>query len=546
MNLLLRIAPVCLLALAALDCTAQDLSPVSVGWTGQPTAGQSLTLTMTVTNIGSGIGPVFWQDEWFLSTSSLTNDVVSGGAFLVSMNKTIAANSSYTDSHAFTLPKVPAGDYYLIGVADIANNISESNETNNTKAVPITLGLPDLSPVSVGWTGQPVAGQSLTLTMTVTNIGSGFASGVWDEAFFLSTNATTNGAVAGGSFTPFAVSRTVDTNSSYTNSHTVTLPNVPPGVYYLIGVADIANQVFESNETNNQFATNIVIGEADLVATNLSWGGPVVAGTNLSVSFAVTNVSASAYSGNWFDGLTLSTTPTLAGAITNWDWLGPHNLSAGDGYVQTRTIPIPAIAAGIYYLIAQADDRDDVPESNKANNLQALQVAITNRPPTITLLSPTNTIQQTSCVPLVFALSANVGLGSYRVTNVAFYDGSVTNVIASLSNAPYGARSQPLDHGTHLISVRAVDVFGLTATSAVSASVFVEWPNRTNYLRADIFSNDCVICMAALTGTNYVIESKTNLASPTWLPLATNMVQGPVLVFTNQRTAPVRFYRTWY
>jgi hypothetical protein len=52
--------------------------------------------------------------------------------------------------------------------------------------------------------------------------------------------------------------------------------------------------------------------------------------------------------------------------------------------------------------------------------------------------------------------------------------------------------------------------------------------------------------MAALNGTNYVIEAKTNLSSPTWQPLATNQASGGRLVFTNPQTVPVRFYRTQY
>jgi hypothetical protein len=52
--------------------------------------------------------------------------------------------------------------------------------------------------------------------------------------------------------------------------------------------------------------------------------------------------------------------------------------------------------------------------------------------------------------------------------------------------------------------------------------------------------------MAALNGTNYVIEATTNLNPAAWHPLATNQVSGSVLVFTNQITAPRQFYRARY
>ncbi len=192
----------------------------------------------------------------------------------------------------------------------------------------------------------------------------------------------------------------------------------------------------------------MTIGTADLIATNATLGSLAVAGTNLWVSFSITNIAPTSYSGVWYDGLTLSTTPTLTGAITNWEWVGYHSLISGGGYVVTESIPLPGIAAGNYYLIAQADDRDGVPEANKTNNLQALQVTITNRPPFITLLTPTNAVQQTSCVPVSFTLSAAVQLGSYAITNVTFFDGNPTNAIANLATALL-SRPQPAAGAWH-------------------------------------------------------------------------------------------------
>jgi hypothetical protein len=147
-------------------------------------------------------------------------------------------------------------------------------------------------------------------------------------------------------------------------------------------------------------------------------------------------------------------------------------------------------------------------------------------------------------VPLFFTLSAGIQLGSYAITNVTFYDGGTP--IGQTAAGPFRTQSRPLDHGSHSITVTALDKFGLSATSTNAATVFVLWPGQTNVLQADTFSNTCVICMAALNGTNYVIEATTNLTSPVWQPLATNQVTGGILVFTNQQTVPMRFYRTRY
>jgi len=381
----------------------------------------------------------------------------------------------------------------------------------------------------------------------VTNIGSGFANGSWHDEWILSTNGLVSGAVAVFEDSPcnnVPCGRNVNTNGSYTDSVNFTLPSLSSGTYYLIGITDDrTNELFESTYANNTSAPlAITVGTTDLAATNFSVESPAIAGMNLSVSFSVVNVSTNSYSSYWYDGVTLSTNATLAGAITNWDWNDYHSTTPGGSFVENHVIQLPGIAAGAnYYLIAQADDRNFVPETSKANNLQVMQVTITNLPPSISLVAPTNATQLTSCIPVSFMLSAGVQLNSYPVTNVQFYDG--TNLIGNTANPPYAMQSPRLDHGDHPITAQAIDKFGLSATSQV-ATVSVLWPSQLHVLRADLQSNDCVICMAALNGSNYVVQTTTNLQSPVvWQPLVTNLVNGSVLVVTNLRNTTDRFYR---
>lgn len=223
---------------------------------------------------------------------------------------------------------------------------------------------------------------------------------------------------------------------------------------------------------------------------------------------------------------------------------GTHNAAAGGSYPESFSGTMPQIHWGTYSLIAQADISNSVAESNKTNNTQIISLTITDIPPAISLFLPTNTLQLTSCVPLVVTLSAGVQMGSYTITNVAFFnDGTL---IGQITNAPYSTQSPALDHGTNVITAQVLDSFGLNADSTNETIVVINWPNQTNVLRADLFSNTCVICMAALNGTNYVIQASSNLNAAAWQALATNQVTGSILVFTNQRTAPMRFYRTKY
>ncbi|HEY3861636.1 MAG TPA: CARDB domain-containing protein, partial [Verrucomicrobiae bacterium] len=298
-----------------------DLAVTSVYWTGQPVAGQSFMVTMVVTNFGPGAASGGWIDEWVLSTSSsLTNAVANVTLQLGRQSHSIAPNASYTNTQTWTLSGVPSGQFYVIGFADVFNNLVESDESNNTLAVPITLAIPDLAVTSVTFSGEAVVGQPLTVSMVVTNIGSGFANGAWYDEFVLSSSPSLADAVPGGTFN-FTLSHTVPTNGSYTVNQNITLPAVPVGQYYLIGVADDQNNVEESTYANNTQAVPITLAAPDLAVASVSWAGQPVAGQLLALTLVVTNIGSGFASGEHYDAFILSSNATLAGEVPNGRFL---------------------------------------------------------------------------------------------------------------------------------------------------------------------------------------------------------------------------------
>ena len=89
-----------------------------------------------------------------------------------------------------------------------------------------------------------------------------------------------------------------------------------PGSYFLGGIADYANSVKESNETNNSLAGNqIDILPADLVLTSVS--GPVSggAGQNITVAATVKNQGAGK-AGAFYISLYLSTDAVITASDT--------------------------------------------------------------------------------------------------------------------------------------------------------------------------------------------------------------------------------------
>jgi hypothetical protein len=242
--------------IAPITITAPDLIMTAVG-PAAGVAGQSLSVTWTGKNQGTASVPDGWVDRVFLSTDA----VLDGGDTLIVatgyFGGTLAAGASYSNSQTITLPNVPPGTYYLIAYVDGTQVRAESDETNNTLAMPITITAPDLIVTAVG-PSTAAAGQSATITWTVMNQGTASIPGVWIDRVFLSTDAVldggdTNIVSVGSPAGPLAA------GDSYSGSQNITMPNVAPGNYYLIGYADATQVRAESDETNNTLAMPITI-----------------------------------------------------------------------------------------------------------------------------------------------------------------------------------------------------------------------------------------------------------------------------------------------
>jgi len=450
---------------------------------------------------------------------------LAGLSFIAPTNNTYYILASGVGSASGTLSIVanvppPANDMCRGAVA-MTNGVVYST-TNTTYATSIEDPIPSCMPNfgrGVWYSYTPaVNGQ-----VGVTTCGSSFPTGL----------AVYTGAC--GSLTEVACSQN---SGAYCNSGY----NADINFY---GTAGTTYYVLAGGVNSQAGSLLIQIPLVDLVSTSLTAsnpaGGLATAGRNYFAGWSVQNQGTTSIQGTWTDQLVLSNASTT---VVLASFSGPHSAPAGGTYTETFSNVMPQIQWGNYSLLAQADVGNAVADGNKANNTQIISVTVTDIPPVVSLFLPTNTVQLTSCVPLKFGLFAGVQMGSYAITNVAFYDGGTW--IGQATNPPYRAFSLPLDHGTNFITAQVLDKFGLNSISTNTATIYIDWPNQTNVPRADIFSNTCVICMAALNGTNYVIEAKTNLSSPTWQPLATNQASGGRLVFTNPQTVPVRFYRTQY
>lgn len=366
------------------------------------TAQTEFSLTRTVLNQGGA--PASWYNDRLYVSSKPTLDEsawqisswVRGGWFLES-------GMSNVETGTFWVPSM-LGPVYLIVQADANNDCLESSETNNTRALALTVlagapfDLPDLAPTSLLVSNSSVCGQStLQVSWIVTNQGSEYASGCWGDRFFLSTKTTLDDEA-------LWLAEEYDCHplapgSDWRRSASLTLPGLPAGQYYLYLQVDAAtwsstpefypNAVYESNEENNVMRVPLTItGLMDLKALALTAPASTCGQSFLEVSWTVTNAAPCVPWANplsWHDTVYLSPTNVLNERAI---WLGQIGLSIPDpappGYTLTNWVQLPDVAPGSYYLLVSVDDTADTSaawgalyESNETNNLLARAIVLT-------------------------------------------------------------------------------------------------------------------------------------------------------------------------
>ena len=349
------------------DLTVSSLTVPSRGG-----AGASIVITDTTSNTGGGSVAASTTRFYLSSNSSLdAGDVLlPGGRSVLGLD----AGTSSTGSTTTTLPANAAtGTYYIIARADADDAVTETQESNNTSARIITIGI-DLivSAFSVPSVGG--AGSTLVVTDTVMNQGGGSAASSVTRVY-LSTNTTLE---AGD--TLLSGSRTVNplgSGESSTGTITVTIPaGVAAGSYYLIALADADASVAEASETNNTAARTITIGP-DLRVWGLFVNNSIAAGATVSVSDTAWNQGGGA-AGQSTTRYYLSRDLSLDASDV---LLAPGRLvpplAAGAFLDASTPVTIPATTApGAYFIIAKADGDGQVAESVEANNVAARAVNV--------------------------------------------------------------------------------------------------------------------------------------------------------------------------
>ncbi|MTJ45136.1 ELWxxDGT repeat protein [Dolichospermum flos-aquae] len=358
-----------------------DFQVTNVTIPSQSFSGQSLNLSWTVTNKGIGKNlETVWYDQVFLSTDEVLDaDDRNLGTF--SQNGILNSNDSYTSSQTVSLPIGISGDYYFFVRTDAGNQVFESVfDGNNTgyKATPTRINLtppPDLEILSLTLPTQATASRALNFSYQVTNFGSTTTPNYyWTDRFYLSLDNkldTNTDLLIGdqphyGSLAP---------DESYTSNFSYTLPNTLTGNYYLFGITDSNNEVFELNNENNTFlaTTPLVITSqpADLVVVSASVPTTGEAGKALRVEWTVRNQGTGDTAvSSWTDRVILSKDAQIGnsddivlGSFSRGEILAPNQ-----SYTRSELVTLPIDAIAGYQVFVVTDAGNSVYEATQENN----------------------------------------------------------------------------------------------------------------------------------------------------------------------------------
>jgi cysteine-rich repeat protein len=372
-----------------------DLVPTAFTAPATIYAGQAISASWTVTNQGVGGVGTDWNDYVYRSNDA----VLDGGDTLLAAQPHfggLAASASYDGNKTFSIAASTApGSYYLIVRADADGGAPETDETNNTLAIPITVTKSDLTPTAFTAPSTIHAGGTVTANWTVLNQGDGQTSSPdWNEYIYRSTDAVFDGGDTLLATQPHFGGVVPGTSYNGSKSFGIAASTVP-GSYFLILRVDADGGAVETNETNNTAVVAFTVTKSDLIPTAFSAPATIDVGATVSANWTVLNQGdGQTSSPDWneyiyrstdavFDGgdVLLATQPHFGGVVPGTSYNGSKSFS-----IANNTTP------GTYYLILRVDADGGAVETNETNNDFAIPVTI-QVPATPT---PTSTVTATA------------------------------------------------------------------------------------------------------------------------------------------------------
>jgi subtilase family serine protease/subtilisin family serine protease len=457
-----------------------DLLVTSLNAPAAAGAGASFAVTDTTRNQGGGASPASSTRYYLSSNLSLdSGDTLLGSRAVAAL----APGSSDTGSATLTIPAAtPAGTYYLFAKADGDDALVETQESNNSYAVTVTIGA-DLVVYTFTVPSDAGAGLAITLSDTTKNQGAGTAAAS-TTTYYLSANAALDSGdvVLGSRVVPALGSGVSDTGSVM-----VTIPaGTATGTYYVFAKADAGEVVSETSEFNNTAVRTLRVGP-DLLVTSLSAPSTAGAGTTISVTDTTRNQgggASPASSTRYY----LSVNNLLDGADLLLGARAVAALSPATSDTGSVALTIPAgIAGGTYYLLAKADGDDALAETQEGNNVFLTTIVVGGDLVVTSFTGPTD---GGAGLPVTFTdTTKNQGAGTVAPSTTTYYLSA--NTLLDGADVVLGSRAVPALGG------------GVSDTGSVTVTIPAGTATGTYYVFAKADAGDAVSETVETNNTTY-------------------------------------------
>ena len=441
--------------------TPADLVVTSVVCPGSVASGATLACSVSFSNSGGSAAGSFTNQLRLSSDSTIdAGDSLVGSCVVPG----IAGGGSTTVTCSGTA-SVTAGTWYGGVIADSTDSIYESNEGNNTgydHPVSVTTPPPppDIVVTAVACPGSVDVGDTLSCSVTLSNIGSSSTGGFLNQLRLSSDPTIDSGdplvdqcsapSISGGGSTTITCSGTV---------------SVSAGTWYGGLIADPSDSVAEANEANNTNHDHPVLvttptTPADIVVSGVACPASVDTGSTLSCQVTLANTGGAA-TGSFSNVLRLSSNATIsAGDPFVGDCLAPAIPSGGSTTIDCSG-PV-SVGAGTWYAAVIADPDDVIPEVSDSNNVAY------DHPVLVTVPTPADIVVTAVSCP------TTVGIGDTLACSVTLDNPGGTSA-GGFSNELRLSADATIDSGDPLIgtcSTAGIDAGGsVTVACSGAASV---------------------------------------------------------------------------
>ncbi len=287
-----------------------QLTKTRIDGSGPVVAGNPLTYTLTITNLGPEIVDAIITDTYTTTPASGIISVISSTSVVTatcgSTNPIVCNFTNFTNTAVITLVlnTSPAFSGTLTNTATIAPNVGgivDADPSDNTDMVTDTVRLPladlQIGKVRVG-SGDVIAGNPITYTLTITNAGPDTVNSV--EVTDIFTNASgVSYTPSGGGMCSGTASPVVCTFTNFTNTETITLVldttvafsgTITNTAFITFSSGITATDNIPGNNVSNDVVVPVRYPQADLQVGKVRNGSvDVLSGDSITYTITITN-----------------------------------------------------------------------------------------------------------------------------------------------------------------------------------------------------------------------------------------------------------------